>query len=509
MGRRTLDLVSIMTVLSITFTIIGITSSLYSALILRRGTIFDYVFTTWFWLASLFFGIQNIAYFLSFHRSSTKYADTIDNSYVPVLRDKVAVLVPIYNEDPEMVITNLVAIYSNVGENAIIYVLDDSTVGEPAAVMNICEKLGMKYVHRTNRRGYKAGALNDVLKTLEEPYAAVVDIDQMPAPDFLRETIALFEKNEKIGFVQVPQEYSNTDSSLVAEMAQAQQYIFYDILTEGKSVAGTLFSCGTNVIYRVDALKSAGYFDETNIVEDMATSVNMAINGWVGMYYNKKLVFGRAPITMEGYINQQWRWMYGSISLMPKVIKKIIFSPKFSRKQKLDWFSTSTWYIFGWFYLIFLIAPMLQILGVRVLTVNTFLYFLAWLPYTILLMTTFVLSQVSKKEPLRFIFYNMTANLLLFPLSISASISALLGKSKPFTTARTGGKLPFYHFWPQLIIIVLLPIAGIYLLLLHTTFTYITSFWAIFQFILLMPLFWLNRNPRVSSMDDPAFKNYM
>ena len=43
----------------------------------------------------------------------------------------------------------------------------------------------MKYVHRDNRRGYKAGALNDVLKTLKEPYAAVIDIDQMPAPDFL------------------------------------------------------------------------------------------------------------------------------------------------------------------------------------------------------------------------------------------------------------------------------------------------------------------------------------
>jgi len=493
--------------LSIAFIIIGIISALYSAVVLRHGTIIDYIFTAWFWLASVFFGIQSTAYFLSFHRSTNKYADTINDSYVLGLRDEVAVLVPIFNEEQEMVITNLVAIYSNAGEEAKIYVLDDSTHGDPAPIMHLCQQLDMKYIHRTNRRGYKAGALNDVLKTLKEPYAAVIDIDQTPAPDFLRETTALLEKDSKIGFVQVPQEYSNTDSSMLAQMAQAQQFIFYDILTEGKSVGGTLFSCGTNVVYNVEALRSVGYFDEKSIVEDIATSVNMAINGWTGVYYNKKLVFGRAPVTMQGYVNQQWRWMYGSLSLMPKIVKKILFSPKFSRKQKFDWLATSTWYTFGWFYLIFLISPILQIFGIKVLTINALLYLLAWLPYTILLMTTFTFSQVLKKAPLKFVFYNMAANVLIFPLSISTSISALLKKSKPFTTARTGGELPLYRFWPQITIIFLLPIAAIVLILQHNTFAYISAFWAFFQFALLMPIFWLNKDPRASSMDDPAFKN--
>ena len=65
--------------------------------------------------------------------------------------------------------------------------------------------------------------MNDVLKTLEVPYAAVIDIDQTPTPDFLREATALLAKDTKIGFVQVPQEYSNTDSSLLAEIAQAHK----------------------------------------------------------------------------------------------------------------------------------------------------------------------------------------------------------------------------------------------------------------------------------------------
>jgi len=505
-GKYISIIVNIMTIVSIFFIFVGIIASLYAGLVMKHGTVIEYTFTLWFWLASVFFGIQSISYFLSFRRSRDKYLETIDNGYVSGIQGRVAVLVPIYNEDQEMVMTNLIAIYSNAKDNADVYVLDDSTKGDSSYIIELCKRLGMKYIHRENRRGYKAGALNDVLKTLDEPYACVLDIDQMPSPDFLRETTAILDKNPGIGFVQVPQIYSNSDSSLLAEIAQAQQFIFYEILTEGKSVSGTLFSCGTNVVYRVEALKSVGYFDESSIVEDIATTVNMAIKGWTGIYFNKKLVFGRAPVTMQGYVNQQWRWMYGSLTLMPKILKTIMFNKNFSPKQRLDWFATTTWYTFGWFYLIFLLSPILDILGIRVLTISNLLYFLAWLPYTMLVMTTFVLSHVEKKAPLRFVFLNMAANILIFPLSISATISALLKKSRPFTTARTGGKVPWSHFWPQITIMVFLFIASIYMVIQNNVYTDISAFWGFFQFMLLVPVFFLNRTPRESSIDSPVFK---
>jgi cellulose synthase (UDP-forming) len=407
-----------------------------------------------------------------------------------------------------MVKTNLIAISSNVEESADVYVLDDSTNGDTDYIAELSKRLGMKYVHRDNRRGYKAGALNDVLRNLKEEYACVLDIDQMPAPDFLRETTALLDRNPDIGFVQVPQVYSNADSSVLAEIAQAQQFIFYEILTEGKSVTGTLFSCGTNVVYRMDALRSVGFFDESSIVEDISTTVNMAINGWTGMYFNKKLVYGRAPVTMQGYVNQQWRWMAGSLKLMPRILKKIMLSKKFPLRQKADWFATTTWYTFGWFYLIFLISPVMDMIGIKVLTINNLLYFLAWLPYTILVMTTFILSHIEKGAPLRFAFYNMAANVLIFPLSIYATVGVILRKKRPFTTARTGGKLPWTHFWGQITIMILLSVASTYLILQQTVYSYISAFWGLFQLSLLIPIFWLNKNPKESSMDAPAFKSF-
>ncbi len=499
---------NILSILSLVFIVIGVASSLYAALILKDVNFLSYIFTVWFWLATVFFGIQSFSFLLSFRRGEYHYNNTIDSMYDKLLVKKVAILVPIYNEEPRMVKTNLMAIYSNIGNIAEVYVLDDSTKVDSSYIVDMCNKLGIKYIHRANRRGYKAGALNEVLKTLNTDYVSVIDIDQMPSPDFIRETVSLLDKYPDMGFIQVPQVYANTSSNILAEMSQAQLFIFYEILTEGKSVNGTLFSCGTNVIYRLSALKSVNFFDETSLVEDIATSLNLIANGWHGLYYNKKLVFGRAPVTMEGYINQQGRWMMGSLTLMPKIFRNIIFNKKYNFNQKLDWFAAATWYLFGWAYLIFLLAPILDILGIKVLSMSPLLYFLAWIPYSIILMSTFLLSHIDKGAPLKFVYFNMCANLLLFPLSISVSINVLRKKRKPFTTARTGGKMPWHKFWPQFLFMFLLLFSSIILIYRYSIYNVITAFWAIFQFSLFLPVFFLNREAKESPMDIPAFKQY-
>lgn len=506
--RRFFYLMNVLTVLTLIFIFVGIFSSVYSLTVLHKGTIPDDFFSLFFWLATLFFGIQSLSFMLGFRRSKYNYGTTTDNGFLKAYREKIAILVPIYNEDPEMVQNNLISIYSNVGNLCTLYVLDDSTDKSAAENKAFAGKIGAEYMHRTDRTGYKAGALNHALKIIPEEYVAVIDIDQMPAPDFVRETVDLLDNNPDVAFVQVPQYYANTDASILAEMAEAQQFIFYEILTEGKSVLGSLFSCGTNVIYRKSALADVGYFDETNLVEDIATSVNLISKGYRGLYYNKKLVFGRAPVTMEGYINQQWRWSAGSLALMPRIFKNIIFKRRYKLRMKLDWLATSTWYLFGWFYLMFLLAPVLDVLGVRILVMNVYIYLLAWMPYTIILMFTFVMTHVDKKAPMRYVFYNMAANLVLFPLSISVTLSVIMKRRKPFTTARTGGKVPWRRFTPQIIMIIAVMTASILLLFRGGIFNYITVFWGFFQVMLLLPIFLLNRNPKESSMDYPVFTDH-
>ena len=140
MGKRTIFFVNIMTIVSIIFIFVGITSSLYAALVMKHGTPLDYIFTSWFWIANVFFGIQSVTYFLSFRNSTDKYKSTIEYGYTVGIRGRVAVLVPIYNEEPEMVKTNLIAISSNVGEDADVYVLDDST-GDTEYIKELAQRL--------------------------------------------------------------------------------------------------------------------------------------------------------------------------------------------------------------------------------------------------------------------------------------------------------------------------------------------------------------------------------
>lgn len=499
-----LYLFTLLYVVDIGFIGVGIVASIMASY--RPGaTLTDDIFSTFFWTANIFFGIQSIAYILNFRRSKTFYPITKENSLNISLRDKVAVLVPIYNEDPEMVRTNLMAILNASDDIGKVYVLDDSTDGSAEQNKQLCDRLNIPYIHRTNRHGYKAGALNDVLKQIPEEYVAVMDIDQMPSPDFLRETIPLLDRDPSLALVQVPQYYSNLDTGVLANVANGQQFIFYEILTEGKSVVGNMFSCGTNVVYRKKALESVGYFDEGNLVEDIATSVNMISKGWKTLYYNNKLVFGRAPVTMEGYVNQQYRWASGSLALIPRIFKNIIFSKKFSIAAKIDWVASGLWYLYGWFYLIFLISPILAALGIRVLSINLTTYIIAWVPYTVLNLGTFIVTHLDKKASLKTVYYNMAANVVIFPVSIMATLGVLFKKRKPFKTARTGGKLPWYRFWPQLTIMAGLIFSIFVLVRSGNWYGYVTAFWAVFQLLLILPVFWLNRSPKQSMIDAQAF----
>lgn len=498
--RVELFLFTLLYVVDIGFIGVGIVASVLASY--RPGaTIADDFFSTLFWIANIFFGIQSVAYVLNFRRSKTFYPITKVSALNRSLRDKVAVLVPMYNEDPEMVKTNLMAIMNSANDIGKVYVLDDSTDGSGENTKELCTSLGIPYIHRTDRHGFKAGALNNVLKIIPEEYVAVMDIDQMPAPNFLKETIPLLDRDPTLALVQVPQYYSNLDTGVLANVANGQQFIFYEILTEGKSVVGNMFSCGTNVVYRKKALESVGYFDEGNLVEDIATSVNMISKGWKTLYYNDKLVFGRAPVTMEGYVNQQYRWASGSLALIPRIFKGIIFNKSFSITAKIDWVASGIWYLYGWFYMIFLISPILAALGIRVLSVNLFTYLIAWVPYTILNLGTFIVTHLDKKASLKTVYYNMAANVVIFPISIIATLGAVFKKRKPFKTARTGGKLPWYRFWPQFTIMFGL-IASIFILLASRNwYDYITAFWGAFQVSLILPVFWLNRSPKPSIMD--------
>jgi cellulose synthase (UDP-forming) len=102
-------------------------------------------------------------------------------------KGRIAVFVPTFNEDPQMVVDTLRSIKAALKDRGDIYLLDDSTKPEiVSALKTLCEQMGVKYVHREDRRGFKAGALNYGLSLIGDRYEflAIFDADQRPLNGF-------------------------------------------------------------------------------------------------------------------------------------------------------------------------------------------------------------------------------------------------------------------------------------------------------------------------------------
>ena len=213
-------------------------------------------------LINVFFIMHSLEYMHYYVSASSKYEKSVTYYFSTYYPFNTSVFIACYNESADVLEETIIKIKQmcRVG-NGIPYVLDDSTDKEKAeAVRELCGKYGIIYMHRENRRGYKAGALNDALKIVDTKYFAVFDADQHPLPEFLTETLPVIDDNNSIALVQVPQKYENNNTN-VAKGANDIQEVFYNFITEGKSLEDSMFSCGSNVIYRTDAVRSVGGFD--------------------------------------------------------------------------------------------------------------------------------------------------------------------------------------------------------------------------------------------------------
>ena len=125
-------------------------------------------------------------------------------------------------------------------ENGSPYLLDDSTDKKTIEdIKDLAIKYRIGYIHRDNRRGYKVGALNDALKMTDSKYFAVFDADQEPLQEFLTELIPIMEDNDDLSIIQGPQKYVNNNTP-VAKGANDIQEVFYNFITEGKSLENSM-----------------------------------------------------------------------------------------------------------------------------------------------------------------------------------------------------------------------------------------------------------------------------
>jgi cellulose synthase/poly-beta-1,6-N-acetylglucosamine synthase-like glycosyltransferase len=242
---------------------------------------------------------------------------------------RVTIQLPIFNE---MYVTerlvDAVARIDYPRELLEVQVLDDST-DETQAIARACVErhqatgLDISYVHRTNRKGFKAGALENGLALAKGEFVAVFDADFVPEADFLRRTIHFFT-DPGVGMVQARWGHLNRDYSALTQ-AQAILLDGHFVLEHtARNRSGRFFNFnGTAGIWRRDAIASGGGWQHDTLTEDLDLSYRAQLKGWRFVYLPNLVTLAEVPVEMNAFKSQQHRWAKGSIQTALKLLPLI------------------------------------------------------------------------------------------------------------------------------------------------------------------------------------------
>ncbi|WP_248352687.1 cellulose synthase family protein [Anaeromyxobacter oryzae] len=212
-----------------------------------------------------------------------------------------------------------------------VQVLDDST-DETQGIARACVErhralgLDIVYVHRTDRKGFKAGALENGLKIAKGEFVAVFDADFIPEPDYLHRTVHFFT-DPGVGMVQARWGHLNRAYSI---LTQAQAILLdghFVIEHTARNRSGRFFNFnGTAGIWRRAAIEAGGGWQHDTLTEDLDLSYRAQLAGWRFVYLPNIVTPAEVPVEMNAFKSQQHRWAKGSIQTALKLLPRLLKS---------------------------------------------------------------------------------------------------------------------------------------------------------------------------------------
>lgn len=210
-----------------------------------------------------------------------------------------------------------------------IQVLDDSTDETTTIAQAKVEELRKRgfdvvYKHRTNRVGYKAGALEEGLKTAKGDFVAVFDADFVPTPSILMDLIHHFT-DEKVGMVQARWGHLNREFSILTHVQSMMLDGHFIVEHIARNRSGRFFNFnGTAGIWRKRAITESGGWQHDTVTEDMDLSFRAQLRGWRFVYVPHALAPAELPCEMNSFKTQQFRWAKGSAQTTKKLLWTVL-----------------------------------------------------------------------------------------------------------------------------------------------------------------------------------------
>jgi cellulose synthase/poly-beta-1,6-N-acetylglucosamine synthase-like glycosyltransferase len=255
---------------------------------------------------------------------------------------RVAVQIPLYNEQSiagRMIDT--ICAFDYPKDRLSIQILDDSTDATTEIARLRVEhyrSLGFQIdiFHRTDRLGYKAGALHEALQRTSAEFVAIFDADFVPGPGYLKKIIPYFYHDPKIGMVQARWGHHNRNTNLITRV----QALFLDghqiVEQVARSRSKLLLNFnGTGGMWRTECIRDCGGWEWDTLAEDMDISYRAQMRGWRLLFIPHIVVPGEVPVSLNVFKKQQYRWAFGHIQVFRKLIVPIWKTPGLSIWQRI------------------------------------------------------------------------------------------------------------------------------------------------------------------------------
>jgi len=377
-----------------------------------------------------------IYYYLKHRHKRDDFSKQLEDYPVVTLQ------LPIYNE--MYVIERLIKTVCEMDypiDKLEIQVLDDSTDETVEIVDNIVKEYRLQgfdihHIHRTDRSGYKAGALKEGLKVAKGEFVGIFDADFIPRKNFLKIVLPFF-KNPKIGMVQTRWEHLNRAYSLVTQIQALALDGHFVLEQQVRNKAGYFINFnGTSGVWRKECIFDAGNWEADTLTEDLDLSYRAQLKGWKFKYLTDFTTPSEVPSEINSLKSQQFRWTKGAIETARKMLFRV-WMAKLPLKTKI----MCTFHLTNNIVFPFILVACLLNMPI-VLIKNTGLYdtyFLFMSVFVLAFIASFLFYLYSQKD----VYSDWRSRILLFPVFMAGSMGFAINNTKAVFEALINKKSEF------------------------------------------------------------------
>lgn len=389
-----------------------------------------------------FYGVHRyrLVYLYYKHKQNATTAPAHYFSELP----RITVQLPIFNE--QFVVDRLLESICRLQyplDKLDIQLLDDSTdetvkVASTLVAQYAAQGFPITYIHRTNREGYKAGALENGLRTAKGEFVAIFDADFVPPEDFLLKVIHHFAQSN-IGMVQTRWTHINRNYSFLTQVEAILLDGHFVLEHSGRARTGVFFNFnGTAGMWRRQAIEEAGGWQHDTLTEDTDLSYRAQLKGWKFLYLQDVECPAELPVEMTAFKTQQARWAKGLVQTGKKILPSVLRS-KQPFHVKLE----------AWYHLTSNLSyPLMIVLSVLLLPAMMIRFYQGWfqmlyIDLPLFIASTFSISSfylVSQKELFPRTWYR---SLLYLPFLMALGIGLTVTNTRAVLEALAGKKTAF------------------------------------------------------------------